>query len=253
VQLDETRLDIPTPPLHSDDDHQPISLTPPRRSRRWSVLVLSVLAAAVTLLGVKVGADMGDASPADGDDAAALALADASVAIGEDEDAIDLDGAPAEPEPHPEVPPVPEDVGEEQPVPGNEEGDDDGLDGEPAHPCDLLPDGHVLAVSSTSLELPVGQYAGELLVTNCGEDAVQWSATTLAPSVQLGVAGGIMAAGATVDVQFAVDPSSIVGAKLTFFITIAEPGFDTVAMITVAKPILNPGVIIPNLDLQLDG
>ena len=253
MHTDQTRYDIPAPTeSHSAfpattgvvDDRQPIELAPAsHRSRPLLAVAIVVAAAILTFLGARTVADLGDAAPVadesvELDDEFAGASPDTSIPAGE----------PAADSP---VNDAPDPVGP-APVPEQEdESGDDGVDPDPAHPCDLLAPGQVLAVTPGPVQLPVGTYAGELIITNCGEGPVAWSAHTLAPSVTLGVAGGILAEGAEVDLQFAVDPSTIVGSAMAFTIHVAEPGFDTAVMVQVTKPMLNPGVVLPNVPLQM--
>ena len=250
MTIDQTRFDIPIPDLDPEGDHQPISLAPPRRSgrtRRTAAVVFAVVTALAVIVAANAGSNARSSSPTF-DDPVALVVPDpdldndVEVGVGTGEDASEAEVA----DPDPVAPPAPEDAQQDQPA------DDPAPDPEPAGPCDLLPEGRILAVSPAVADLPVGQYASELLVTNCGNEAAQWSAHTLAGGVQLGEAGGVVAPGATVDVQYAVDPAVIVAAKYTFFITVTEAGFETDVMVTVSKAIVNPGLQNPNLGLLND-
>lgn len=257
MHTDDTHFDTPTPTYDYESDRQPASLIPPRGSRRSrrTALGLTAIAVMAVLLGALFGSALG--STDDGDDAAAaFDLAAGDVGPAQDEAPTDVDATTPEPGVNDDQPGPIED---DQPAPADPEPADDDEpaddpepepDPEPTDPCDLLADGQTLAVSSEEIKLPVGQFAGELLITNCGDEATQWSATTLSPDVQLGVADGTLAAGATVDVQFALDPSAIAGSKLSFFITVNEPGFETKVMVTATKVILNPGIVIPELELK---
>jgi hypothetical protein len=253
VHTDQTQFDIPAPtephPTYTaatgiaPGEHQPIELAPgPHRSRPLLAVAIVVAAAILTFFGARTVADLDDAAPATDESVEldeAFAGASPDTSIPAEGPATDV---PVNEAPDPVAP---------EPVPEQEDESGDGVDPEPAGPCDLLAPGQVLAVTPGPVQLPVGTYAGELIITNCGDEPVQWSAHTLAPSVTLGVAGGVLAGGADVDLQFAVDPAAIVGSAMAFTIHVAEPGFDTAVMVQVTKPMLNPGVVLPNVPLQM--
>ncbi|MGY6499898.1 MAG: hypothetical protein ACXIVQ_03230 [Acidimicrobiales bacterium] len=243
MHTDDTHTDTPIPTHDPEDGTQPAPLIPPQTSRRSRRRMFAAATlAAVSVFAVALFASASDSSSRDTDEVASIDELAAETDLVPDVDVTTtVPDQPAEVDEDLPVPADPDPAGDPEPEPEPEP--------EPAGPCDLLAEGQTLAVSSESVELPVGQYAGELLVTNCGDQATPWNAHTLSPDVQLGVAAGMLAPGATVDVQFALDPSAILGSKLSFFITVSEPGVETKVMVTASKPIVNPGIELPAPEL----
>jgi hypothetical protein len=232
--LDQTHYEVPSPDPHLDT-HPHLDL-PHRRGGRVLLVLVALLAGAAVLVGAWAmsASDEIASSP----DALELAGSDDELAGVAD---APVESAPSTTEPTPATEPAadpqPEPVADPEPEPQPEP--------EPEGPCDLLAPGQVLAVTPGPVVLPIGTYAGELVITNCSDQPVPWSASTLAPSVTLGDAAGLVAGGAAVNVPYAVDKSAIVGSSMAFFIKVAEPGFETSVMVQVTKAVLNPGIVIP--------
>ena len=235
TQITATPTD-PTPAPTGEWPSQP----QPRGQRSDRPLIIALAVTAVILLLVGALVLSGGA-----DDPAELAAGEQPT----DDLVVDTAAPDAEAEPETTVPPIPDP--DPQPEPEPDPDPDPDPDPEPVGPCDELAAGQTLAVTPGPVELPVGTFAGELTIVNCGDVVTGWSASTLAPSVQLGVDQGLLAPGASVDLQFAVDHTQIVGASMFFTIHVAEPGFESGVMVKVTKAIINPGLQIdPEVVLQ---
>lgn len=103
---------------------------------------------------------------------------------------------------------------------------DDGDNGQPpaVGPCDeVLATGATLLVAPEPAVLPSGTMSSTLAVTNCGDEAVDWSAATI-PNVALANAGGNLSAGSTSELAFTIDSSAYEPGAITFKIKVSEPG-----------------------------
>ena len=99
-----------------------------------------------------------------------------------------------------------------------------GSEGEGAAQCqDVLAAGDALLVTPDPAVLPSGVMSSALLVTNCSDAAVDWTAQTI-PNVTLAHAAGNLSPGSSSELGFTIDGSAYEPGAVTFKIKVSEPG-----------------------------
>ncbi len=106
----------------------------------------------------------------------------------------------------------------------------------PPDPCAaVLANGETLLVLPLDVQLDPGSFSSNLTVTNCGTEAVDWTAATK-PSVALAHEGGNLAPGSTSDLAFTVDSGAYDPGAFTFKIKVSEPGANTYVDVQGFRP-----------------
>jgi hypothetical protein len=95
---------------------------------------------------------------------------------------------------------------------------------EPAGPCAaVLSTGATLLVAPDPAILPSGTMSSALSITNCGDEAIDWTANTI-PDVALANGAGNLAAGSTSELGFTIDSAAFEPGAVEFKIKVSEPG-----------------------------
>lgn len=205
MHTDPTHID-PVPTIREDRN------TDPRRRRAAIALAIVLLAGALTTAGMVVGSHTAPAPTGAALDAASSSddrgwsTATEDVVVTDVVAESDQSGGGGVPS-------------------GGVELDEGGA--VPAGPCDALEGDRALVVGPAPLVLENDDMAGFLVIRNCSDASVDWTAATAAPQVELQSPAGTLAGGAEVDLQFAVDEGAIGPGAFTFTVTVGEPGGDT--------------------------
>jgi hypothetical protein len=88
---------------------------------------------------------------------------------------------------------------------------------------DLLASGAVVLVSPDPKVLPSGSMSSTLTLTNCGGEAVGWTAQTV-PTVALADDSGDLAPGSSAELAFTIDADAYEPGAVNFKIKVSEPG-----------------------------
>lgn len=106
----------------------------------------------------------------------------------------------------------------------------------PADECAaVLAEGENLLVRPLDLQLDSGRLDSELTITNCGDEAVDWTALTK-PFVTLGNDSGNLAPGSTSVLSFDIDSGAYEPGAFEFKIKVSEPGSNTYVDIAGWRP-----------------
>ncbi len=107
--------------------------------------------------------------------------------------------------------------------PGGEGGELEPWIGPPAV-CEDAPDnGAALVVTPDPVVLPSGQLTSTLALTNCADEAVDWTASTAA-GIVLDAEGGSVAPAATTELGFTIDADAHEPGAVVFDVEVDEPG-----------------------------
>lgn len=245
--------------MRTDPTTTPSSTLDQRKVAAGIALALVLLAALFAVTRSTGSSDIDDASPAGDsteapDDELAPGAAGPGSPDGNTPGAQTGDSAPGSPggdTPDEEI-----DVGVDVEVGSSGESDEGGGEAdlpnggvEPVDPCDHLPADRSLLVTPDPLHLDPTVMASHLVVTNCSDHAVDWTAHTV-PKVSLGVDAGTLAGRAAADVPFLIDEDAINSGAYDFTIKVSEPGANTYVDVHAYKGILKGGLHVPKPVIQ---
>ncbi|MGB0111870.1 MAG: hypothetical protein WBP59_01485 [Ilumatobacteraceae bacterium] len=110
-------------------------------------------------------------------------------------------------------------------------------------PCDDLPaDGSSLVVGPDPLVLDKGDLSGSLFIVNCGDEDIDWTASTK-PTVALDDDGANLLPGAFAELDFVIDHDAWAPGAVDFKIKVSEPGHNSYIDIHAFRQLVGTDVV----------